>query len=284
MAIHSKVITLACLLLLAPTVVLAGAWTPERGRTYLKFSANLFESDANFNLAGDSIDPFAAFPDQFSEFTDENLNLYFETGITNKLALFGSFTYKRIEQHTKTRFIDISIDNSGLADFELGARYQLTEGKHVWAVALLAKFPYFYEDDDDFFQLGNGQEDFELRVLYGTSLGKGFYTGAEAAYRYRTEEPSNEYKYLLELGWSSSWGFYTRAKLDGTFAVDDFEASGSAAVNPILSPIFDATKLELTAGYQIRKYWGLEYSFLDVVSGKNTADGEQQQLAIVFQF
>ncbi|MDJ0841994.1 MAG: hypothetical protein QNK37_36155 [Acidobacteriota bacterium] len=265
------------------TVSIAGAWTPGKGKTYLKISANLFESYANYDIDGNIVDPFEGRPGEFSRFRDENLFVYFETGLSDRLALFGSLTYKDIEQKTVTEFFEVSATNSGLADAEIGLRYRLRQtGRNVWSVSLLAKLPYFYDDDDNFFELGNGQEDFEGRILYGRSLPHGFYAGLEAGYRVRLEDPSDAYRYLAELGWSGG-KVYARAKYDGNISVDDADEVGGFS-NPILNPQFDLESLELTLGYSFTRIWHLEYSYTDTVSGKNTAEGDNQQVAVVLSF
>ena len=268
------------LIAVAP-VARSGAWTPEKGKTYLKISANSFTSFANYDTNGDIVDPFAELPDQFSRFTDDNLFVYFETGLRDNLALYGSATYKEIEQLSALSFGEVGVDNSGLGDVELGLRYRLTEGPDIWSVALLAKLPYLY-DEDEFFALGNGQEDIELRGLYGRSLGKGFYMGLEAGYRLRLDDPSDEIRYLAELGWSFRQ-FYVRAKLDGIDAIDSFEPVPPGG-NPLLNPQYDLTSLETTGGYAINDTWHLEYTYTDTLSGKNTAEGYNTQVALVLTF
>ncbi len=191
----------AVILIWSVPAALAGAWTPKKGQVYLKFSANQFESDANFTVDGDSFDPFADFDDRFSKFRDQNLSIYFEMGLHDRLALIAGVIYKDIRQTTKLASLEVGLDNEGFADVDLGLRYRLSEGTNVWSVAVMAKLPYLYDNDDSFFALGNGQEDLETRLQYGRSLGKGFYSGLEVGYRFRNEEPSDEYRYLVELGW-----------------------------------------------------------------------------------
>jgi len=283
MGAKSTRVLCACLaLLLAAPSLRAGAWTPEKGKTYLKLAATQFSSLANFDVNGNRFDPFEDFPDRYSRFRDRNLSVYFETGLTHRLALYGTAVYKEIEQRTVLGFIEpVGVENSGFGNVELGLRYRLNQGPDVWSVALLAKLPYLY-DEDELFSLGNGQEDFEGRLLYGRSLGRGFYAGLEAGYRLRLEEPSDEYRFLAELGWSQG-RFYTRAKLDGYRAVDDFEAQTGFS-NPILSLQFDLTRLELTAGVDLGRGWSLEYTYADTLDGKNTAAGNSSQWAAVVVF
>ncbi len=261
---------------------LAGAWTAKKGEVYLKLSANEFNSSSNFTVTGDVFDPFADFDDRYSKFRDRNLQLYIEVGLLDKLTFVGSVTYKELQQRTKLPNLEVGADNSGLADMDLGLRYRLTEGPNVLALALTVKLPWLYESDDNFFELGNGQEDFDVRLLYGRSLGKGFYGGLEAAYRFRTEEPSDEYRYLAELGWSHK-RFYTRTKLEGIFAVDDFE-NVSTFGNPLLNPRYDLTSWLLTAGVSLSERWHLEYTYTDTISGKNTANGDNSQIGVVLTF
>jgi len=260
----------------------AGAWTPRKGEVYLKLSANDFKSSSNFNIDGDVFDPFADFEDRYAKFRDRNLQLYLEMGLTDKLAFVSSVTYKDLQQRTKLPNLEVGADNDGFADVDLGVRYRLTEGANVVSLGLTAKLPYLYDDDDNFFELGNGQEDFDLRVLYGRSLGKGFYGGLEGAYRWRTDEPSDEYRYLAELGWSKQ-RFFTRTKLEGIYAVDSFE-DGSTFGNPLLNPRFDLTTWILTAGVSLSKNWHVEYSYSDTLEGKNTANGSNNQVGVVLTF
>lgn len=272
----------AAILICSSLTAFSGAWTPKKGEVYLKLAANEFNSHANYNIAGDVFDPFEDFDDRYSKFKDQNFQLYFEIGLLDKLALVGGLTYKDIQQRTKLPNLEVGADNDGFADVDLGLRYRLTEGPNVVSLALNLKLPYLYDDDDNFFQLGSAQEDIELRVLYGRSLGKGFYGGLEAAYRFRTDEPSDEYRYLSELGWSKN-RFYARTKLEGIFATDDFQ-EGSTFGNPLLNPRYDLTTWLITAGFSINKHWHAEYTFADTISGKNTADGTNNQIAIVMTF
>ena len=256
-----------------------GAWTPGAGKAYLKLASNHFSSNANYNGDGDLIDPFADIEGSFSKFTDDHLSFYGEVGLTDRLALTGSLAYKEIKQRTKTAFFDVAVENNGWADVELGLTYQSTTGKHVFSVAGLAKLPYLY-DEDEFFPLGNGQEDFEGRLLYGTSLNRWFYAGLEAGYRFRLDEPSDEIRFQGELGGSLA-RVYARTKYRGIRSQGDLETGNS--LNPILNPSFDLDEWELTAGVRVLKNWYVEATWTDTVAGKNVAGGELVQVAVVLQ-
>lgn len=268
---------------MATAALYGGAWTPEQGKVYLKLSANQFKSSSNFTVNGDVFDPFDGFEDRYSKFRDRNYQLYLEYGVSDRFALISSLTYKEIEQRTKLPNLEVGADNRGFADFELGGRYRLTEGPHIVSLAILAKLPFLYDDDEDFFALGSAQEDYEFRLLYGRSLGAGFYGGLEAGYRFRTEEPSDEYRYLAELGWGKG-RFYTRTKYEGILAKDDFVQTSSNFGNPLLNPRYDLETWLVTVGLSLSPRWHVEASFTDTLAGKNTANGHNQQLAVVFSF
>ena len=273
---------IAVTLILACTTMLAqaGAWTPQKGKIYLKLAANRFQSSANYNIDGDRFDPFADFDDRYSRFEDRNISLYVEYGVTDRFALIGNLIYKDISQRTKLPNLEVGTDNNGFADVDLGFRYRLTNGANVVSVGFLAKLPYFYDDDDNFFQLGNGEEEFEGRLLYGRSLGRGFYAGLEAAWRFKSGDPSDDYRYLGELGYSYK-RFFTRSKLEGIYSADSFETS-SRFGNPLLEPRYDLTTLIVTAGFQLTQRIYLEYSYSETLAGKNTADGANNQIGISF--
>ena len=71
--------------------------------------------------------------------------------------------------------------------------------------------PYLYDEKDPL-ALGNGQEDFEFKLLLGKSLNSYGYVGAEFGYRLRTDSPSDEYRYLLEYGFNVNSNLYSTSK------------------------------------------------------------------------
>ena len=147
----------------------------------------------------------------------------------------------------------------------------------------LLKIPEAY-DADDVPPVGNGQYDFEVRALYGKSLyPKPFYYGLEGGYRFRAEEPSDEWKYLIELGYTASDTVYLRTKLDGTMSAKNADdAPPDFTGNPTLAPDFDLGKLELTAGYTIKKNMYLEFTVTPTIYGRDTAVGNTFGIAFIY--
>jgi hypothetical protein len=258
---------LAVLLLIGlPGAVQAGAWTPKKGAAYHKFAVNHFSSDASFGLQN---------PEQ-RNFSDTNIPYYFEHGITDSLAVFGSAPYKRLSSERT--------ENNGIGDIDLGVRYRLTQqGSLVLSTAWLLKLPYAYPRYGDL-SLGNGQVDAEGRLLLGYGLGPYGYLGAELGYRYRAGAPADEFRYLLEYGFNATEKLYLRAKYDGIVGQKNSSSPNTAATNPTLNLEFDLTKLEVTSGWKLGKNSAAEFSVTRNTSGSNALRGDNYSLAWVYSY
>jgi len=176
----AALITPILFVLLSPQAY-AGAWVLERGKSYTKVGVSDYSASDFF---GDNAD--------LGEFEGTSISYYGEWGLGNNLGLFTSILYQDIRQ---TDSAGVAVRNDGLGDLDIGVKYQWQAEPFVLSTQFLAKFPYLY-DDDDALPLGNGQEDFEAKVLIGKSLGALGYFGLELGYRFRTDDPSDEIRYL----------------------------------------------------------------------------------------
>jgi protein XagA len=253
-----------------------GAWTAKKGTSYNKLAANYYHSDENYIEDSDRL----GFPNN-GEFQEYNLNYYGEYGLTDQLTLIGSFYYKKISYEDD----NIELDTWGMGDVDLALKYKLLEGSiGILSAQGLVKIPELYDEDDDL-PLGNGQYDYELRILYGRSLRPilpGYYN-SEIGYRWRAEEPSDEFRFLAEFGMDFGKRFYGRVKLDGLLGIDDGEKSADSSGNPTISNDFDLIKLDIALGYKMTKHWGLEAAYTPSIYGQNTAAGATYTLALILQ-
>lgn len=257
----------------------AGAWTAPQGTAYQKFAFNYFKTNKNFNASGDLVAFEADGVTPLPKFKDINFTYYAEYGLTDTLTLFGSLPYKDIESSPST---GPAVSNSGIGDIDLGVRYNLYNAERgVFSIQGLVKVPEAYDRNDPL-PLGNGQYDFELRLLYGNGRLYPFYYGLEFGYRWRFKEPSDEWKYLLEAGYTINPKFYVRAKLDGTLSAKNADVVTDPSGNPVLTTQFDLAKAEFTVGYVINKRFSLEAMWSPTVYGKTTAFGDTFQLAIIY--
>ena len=270
----AKTLPLIALGALLPSQAFAGAWTAKQGDQYLKGAVNYFETSNRFGPE-----------DGFENFRNINFNVYWEYGIQDNLTFFSTGSLTNLENQAD----GVETSQTGIGDIELGLRYRLIDGPVIVSVQGLFKAPYLYDDDADL-PLGNGQEDFEGKILFGKSFGKYGYGGLEAGYRFRTDDPVDEFRFLVEYGFDVNEQLYLRTKLDNIIAaqssdVDDGVAlSPELALNPQLPLEFDLGRLEYTAGYKFTDTLAGEITGTTAVYGDNTLSGTNIQVALVATF
>ncbi len=274
---HIFSLAIALLLVMAgSTASFAGAWTAGKGALYEKFAFNYYYAHESFTSSGSR----GTTPNS-GKFSDYDLSNYQEYGLLDNLTLLNSLTYKWLENDNNTA----DSKGYGLGDVELGLRYKLLDHDTIGIIAtqLIVKIPGPYSITDSL-PLGNGQVDTELRLLYGRSLYRWFpgYGNLEIGYRFRAGDPSDELRYLVELGGDITQKLFARVKLDGTFSIDNGNKSDGNG-NPTATNNFDLGKLDLTVGYKITPTWGVELSYRPDIYGQNTAAGANYSLALFYK-
>ena len=266
-----KLAVLSSLGLALPNTAFAGAWTAGEGENYLKGAVNYFETSNRFGPENG-----------FENFQNTNLNIYWEHGVKDNLTFFATGSLTDLENVTDGQ----ETSGSGVGDIDVGLRYRLVDGPVIVSVQGLFKAPYLYSDDAEL-PLGNGQEDFEGKVLFGKSFGAYGYGGLELGYRVRTDDPVDEFRFLVEYGFDLNEKTYLRTKLDGIHAASSSDvdvATVETALNPQLPLEFDLGRLEYTAGYKINDNFAAEITGTTAIYGDNTLKGTNIQFAIVSSF
>jgi len=262
--------------LFIPAQSWAGAWTAKKGDNYLKGAINYFDTNSRFGPE-----------DGFESFQNTNFNVYWEHGLKDNLTFFATGSLTDLENRANGQ----ETSGSGIGDIDLGLKYRLVDGPVIISVQGLFKAPYLYDADSEL-PLGNGQEDFEGKLLFGKSFGELGYGGLEVGYRIRTEAPVDEFRYLVEYGFNLNDRTYLRTKLDGihaaTSANPDTGPNGpltaEVALNPQLPLEFDLGRLEYTAGYKFSDRLAGEITGTTAIYGDNTLKGTNIQIALVASF
>jgi hypothetical protein len=263
------------LIFISDNVSFAGAWGMKKGSLYERISFNYYFANKEYNKNGEVVD-FA----NNGSFSDYHISNYFEYGLYDNLTIINSIYIKKLRKNDYT----IEQKTSGIGDIDIGAKMQIMKlAEGVLSGQILTKIPWAYEKDNKL-PLGNGQFDFEMRLLYGHSLYPAIpgYCNFEAGYRWRLQEPSDEIRYLIEIGLDITKNIYGRVKLDGIFSADngkDIDSKG----NPTATNNYNIGKLDAVIGYKINKHWGLEAGYTPSIYGKNTAKGSNYTLAITYQ-
>ena len=281
-----KLAAVSALGLAMPNSAFAGAWTAKEGENYLKGAVNYFETSNRFGPE-----------DGFENFRNTNFNVYWEHGIKDNLTFFATGSFSDLENISDGQ----ETSGSGVGDIDLGLKYRLVDGPVIISVQGLFKAPYLYSEDSEL-PLGNGQEDFEGKLLFGKSFGDLGYGGLEVGYRVRTEDPVDEFRYLVEYGFDLNEKTYLRTKLDGIHAAsssdiqsgsgqvftsqEEFRAEADTLItlNPQLPLEFDLGRLEYAAGYKFNDNFAAEITGTTAIYGDNTLKGTNIQFAIVSSF
>ncbi len=277
--------------------VLAGAWTQPKGKFYSRISYDYYEADKYFHDGGASRSYSPGDGKKRDiEYEEDLYSLYLEYGVTDKLSLIASLNYKEAEWCYKaggTPFVAVDkvARTSGLGDQELGLRYRIfnTE-KGVFSIQAMYKTPEGYDEDDTGpldIQRGDSQEDYELRLMYGQSLYPAIpgYFNVELGYRWRTQEPADEFKYLLELGIDFTSRFYGRVKLDGSANLGNGENDlATLSDMDVGGNEVDIAKLDMALGVKINEHFGLEATYRPDLYGESTTDGYTVGIALSFRY
>jgi len=257
----------------------AGAWVGEKGTGYVKLGFSTYSADETHNGSP-----------TFVDFESTSGSIYAEYGLGNKFAIYGSVLNQSYDQDDSATG---KTSASGFGDTEIGIRYQWQANPFVLSTSFLVKSPFLYDAEDG---LGNDQVDYEAKVLIGKSLNEYGYFGLEFGYRVRQDDPSDEYRYLIEYGFSITEQLYFRTKLDGILSANNSTATPTAiattAINAdnLSNPLeFDAGKLELTTGWTFDKNsalkdYGLELTYTREIYGDNILQGNRFELGFTKVF
>lgn len=267
--------SIVILMLSVPSFAFSGAWTSPKGQTYNRIALNAYYADEVFDSSGNTEDM-----ENNGDFSDNNISYYMEHGITDGLTVIFSTSYKFLESENDFQ----KDENDSLSDIDLGLRYRLAEGRFgVLSVQGMIKIPEGYSDNE-IIAPGNGQYDGTLKLQYGRSLYPVIpgYCNVEAGYRYRDEEPADEFLYLLEFGVDITPKLYGRIKYDAIIGLGNADDDTSAGSNPSFTAEYDLAKVDLAFGYKLNKIWSLELEALKEVSGESVSKGTTYTVAIAF--
>jgi len=262
---------LAWILVSIPHRALAGAWTEPPGGYYLKLEAAGLSTDQVFDAAGNLVDYISALsPGTYQE---RQLRLYAEYGLATRLTLVGATAYQRLEVREEG-----AVWNTwGLSDIRIGARYGLTTGNVVSALAIDLKIPSGY-DAADFPALGSGDPDLGLTFLAGHSFGR-IYVNGEAGYNLRSGPLENEWLWSAEAGWTATTWAGLRTSLRSR------SAAGADATGNSLDPTQVNGRSLKWAGTLIlsaSSRFDIEASATSTLSGRKTLAGTEASLGMVW--
>ena len=254
----------------------AGAWTQKKHHFYSKLSLHRFESRSQFLLNGDR----QTLLDN-GRVLDVSVFYYLEYGLYDDLTFILSTPVKVINFSCAIEGCDDS--SSGIGDATFGLRYKLSEKSWVVAVQSAVKIAPGYETDEEELDsrppLGDGQTDFEMRLLLGRSvLNHSAYVNFDFGYRARAGVPVDEVIYAAEFGYNLSKYYLLSGQISGVRAISekrsqqDFTIINGMIQNFVgTGALEDFLKAQLQLTYKISPSWDLSFLFERVLLGRNTS-------------
>ena len=260
-----------CLALLAclvnPPCLYAGAWTQNPGHGQVIVTTSFFQTSQNFDASGTA----QKFGNQgrFHQFVVDS---YFELGLTRRSTLV---------LHVPAPFLDYSNvygaqHSAGLGDVEIGFKRRFNSVESSWAASgqLTVAAPAYSALRDP--SPGNHQEDLEARFLlgHGTAWSQHHvFWDAEAAYRYRSGAPADQFRADLTAGID----LMTRLMVMGQAFVIQGLRNGeplSASSNPNAQSDFDLYKGQISLVLNIGHGMKVQAGWNDAFAGRNTGRGQ----------
>ncbi|CAD7724478.1 hypothetical protein LMG31886_36130 [Xanthomonas hydrangeae] len=289
----ASALALGCALAASPGTALAGAWTQPQGDTLVIVKAlhsdgrGWFDDSHHRTTFGDG--------QQFDgngRSRQDQLNVYVEHGLTDKLSFIGNFYFTDVgfsnyggDGRTRT-------STSGLADQEIGLRYALPSAQDdVWrsSVQALVSIPAYgrsktYHPNNPEANsdpaLGLGDYGLELRYSRGrgyTLGGRNGYVDLGGAVRLRGSAASDEVRVDASTGLSLTPSWLLLGELNVIQGLgngrNNFDVPGSAGGVGFVATgtNYDLTKLQLSTLYTAPGGSQWQVGYQQPVMGRNTA-------------
>lgn len=180
----------------------AGAWAQSKGHYYTKLTFIYSKADGLYGID---------FP---AKFDDNALYFYGEYGLFNRTSIILSApTFK--QSINEANGVRGKTTGYSAGDFEFQAKYQFLDKPIVASALIGTKIPAVY-DVVDFPPLGNGETDYDAKLLLGLSLYPipAYLTG-DIGYRLRGGEFEDEIQYNFEAGYTFFNKYLVRAVTTG---------------------------------------------------------------------
>jgi hypothetical protein len=247
----------------------ADAWTQRQGHA-LWIIKGLYSDSGKYFDDRHHRDDF----DFGGKSRQEQLNLYLEYGVTDRLTFVGNFYASRFGY--RNAFNDQT--RSGFSDQEIGLRYGLDpdqDGPWVGALQTLAVFPGYGDHNDSSKPvLGLGGHGLELRYSVGRGYALGTHSGyvdMGAAIRLRTGDAADEARATISSGVAFTPKWMAIGELNLIQGLGN--GKGPNNVEQLNTADYDLTKVQLSALYIARSGMQLQLGWQQPVLGRNTGAG-----------
>jgi len=244
----------------------AGAWTEEAGHGQIIFTCSYLQTPNEFDASG-KIRPFG----YRGHFRQVSLNPYFEFGLTRHYTLVLNLNAPLLKYSNQYG----AESSAGLGDVEVGIRRRLNSTESHWIASgqLTAQFAAYPADRNP--APGNHQQDVEGRLLLGRGGiwgGHNAFFDIEAAYRYRSGAPADQFRGDFSTGFDVTPRFMALAQM---FSIKSLRNGDPfSPTNPNAQSDFDLYKAQLSLVVRVARGTRLQMGWNDAFAGRNTGGGQ----------
>lgn len=249
------------------TPLFAGAWAQSKGHYYTKLTLIYSKADGLYGTN---------FP---AEFNDYSLYFYGEYGLLDRTTVILSLpSIKRsINEANSVR----GTTTGFLAgDFELQAKHQFLSSPVVASVLIGTKIPAVYRVED-FPPLGNGETDFDAKLLLGASLYPipAYLTG-DIGYRLRGGDFIDEINFNFEAGYTFFEKYLIRFAATGIRSTQDSQGESNLLGFPLAQEQY-----RLGGGIicKLSSNFEFDITYLNTIDGDNIPKANEVFIGIVFK-
>lgn len=239
--------------LILQDILIAGAWAQPKDHYYVKLSYGYSSANSIFGMN---------FPATF-----DNYNIYFygEYGIIDKLTTSLSMPLFK-KSVNEANFVLGKTSGYLAGDLEFLVKYQFLEGPVVSSIALGAKLPIGY-DVYDLPPIGNGETDFDVKLLLGASLYPlPIYLTGDVGYRQRGSAFMDEINYSFEAGYTLLENYLLRIMTTGIKSTSTSNNESDLLGFPLAQ---DQVRYGGGIIYMLNKNIELDFTYLKTTSGTN---------------
>ena len=249
------------------TSLFAGAWAQQKGHYYTKLTFIYSKADGLYGIN---------FP---AKFNDYSLYFYGEYGLLDKATVILSMpSMKRsINEANSVRGTTKAL----LAgDFEIQAKYQFLNKPLVASALIGTKIPTVYKVED-FPPLGNGETDFDAKLLLGASLYPipAYLTG-DIGYRLRGGDFVDEINFNFEAGYTFSNRYLVRLAATGIRGTKDSQGDSNLLGFPL-----SQKQYRIGGGiiYKINPNFEFDFTYLKTIAGNYIPKSNEFFIGLAFK-
>jgi hypothetical protein len=250
----------------------AGAWTQDAGHGQIIFTSSFLQTSDQFDSSGASR-PFG----YNGRFRQLAFNPYLEYGLSRRYTLVLNLNAPLLKYSNQYG----ATSSAGLGDVEVGIRRRLNSTESAWAISgqISAQFPAYSATRNP--APGNHQGDVETRLLVGrgaTWAQHHVFWDAEAAYRYRSGPPADEFRSDFTSGINLTARFMAMGQM---FVIKSLRNGDPfTTTNPNAQSDFDLYKAQVSLVTALGRGTRIQLGWNDAFAGRNTGGGHTATLGI----